>query len=132
MPCRARRTAELVLKRMDDPPPVEEEDRLRERAFGDWEGMTWSDIQKQFPDDVQRSRHDADYKISGGGESRKECLSRALDFLSELPKVHAPGDRCDPATMGRRASTCAALPCPSLSLTRSALANLSCLPACSS
>lgn len=90
---RAKLTAELVLRRMDMPPPIEEDDRLRERAFGDWEGMVWKDIEEKFPDDVVKSRNDADFKISGGGESRNECLARSLEFLSELPKMHSPEER---------------------------------------
>jgi broad specificity phosphatase PhoE len=90
---RARRTAELVLRRMDQPPPIEEEDRLRERAFGDWEGLRWPDIQERFPEEVAKSKSDADYEIAGGGESRSQNLARALDFLAELPLMHSPDER---------------------------------------
>ena len=55
--------------------------------------MVWKDIEEQFPDDAVKSRNDADFKISGGGESRNERLARSLEFLSELPKMHSPDER---------------------------------------
>ena len=86
---RAKLTAELVLRRMDMPPPIEVDERLRERAFGDWEGMVWKDIEEQFPDDVVKSRNDADFKISGGGESRMNAsLARSSSFQSYPKCIH--------------------------------------------
>ena len=89
---RAKRTAELVLKKLDNPPQLVEDARLRERAFGDWEGMKWSDILAKYPEEVKLSRTSASYRISGGGESRKDNLREALDFLSSLPERHGANE----------------------------------------
>ena len=85
---RAKRTAELVVQGMDDPPTIVEDDRLRERAFGMWEGMVWEDIQRQYPDQVKLSQSDATFAQPGGGESRADCLVRALDFLDDMTKSY--------------------------------------------
>jgi alpha-ribazole phosphatase/probable phosphoglycerate mutase len=43
---------------------------LREMYFGDWEGLTLSEIQSRFPDELQKRQADVvNYKIPGGGES---------------------------------------------------------------
>ena len=81
---RARRTAELILGQMETAHQLVLEDALRERCFGDWEGMLWSDIQQQYPQLIESSKTDGDFVIPGGGESRHQCVERALGFLEEL------------------------------------------------
>ena len=81
---RARRTAELVLEQLDNPHELTEADALKERCFGEWEGMLWDDIEKKFPEQLEQARGDGDYRIPGGGESRHETLARAIGFLEKL------------------------------------------------
>ena len=89
---RARRTAELIFAGLEagQCPPLREDARIRERSFGAWEGLVWSDIQRDYADELHISQDDPTYAISGGGESRLECLERVLAFLDELVLVHGP------------------------------------------
>lgn len=89
---RARRTAELILSQLSEPPLLLEDSRLRERAFGNWEGKTWSAVTSTYGAELERSNRDPDYAISGGGESRKETLERALQFLEHLVSTHRADD----------------------------------------
>ena len=73
-----------MLAELDAPPPLLEDARLRERCFGDWEGLTWDSIEASRAEEVSRARQDPTYCIPGGGESRDELLARALTFLDEL------------------------------------------------
>ena len=84
---RARRTAELVLDQLEAPPPLAEEPLLRERCFGDWEGMQWEVIESRYPEQLKLSRG-ADYRLPGGGESRTETLGRSVAFLDRLVASH--------------------------------------------
>ena len=90
---RARRTAELVIGQLDKPPELCDDDRLRERCFGAWEGLRWDTIQTTYAEELKQSQDDPTYAIQGGGESRAEVLARALAFLNELARTHGRGDR---------------------------------------
>ena len=51
---------------------------LREMYFGDWEGLTLSQIQKRFPEELKKRQADlVNYKISGDGESIG-CFSKRI------------------------------------------------------
>ena len=89
---RARRTAELILAELKVPPVLQEEPRLRERAFGVWEGLEWYSIEKLHGESLRRANRDAAYTIPGGGESRQETLDRVLEFLRSLTTLHASND----------------------------------------
>jgi broad specificity phosphatase PhoE len=88
---RARRTATLILNELQSPPHLQEDDRLRERCFGRWEGLEWSRIEEEFGEELSRSNSDASYAIQGGGESRQETLERVLAFLNTLPEKYTRG-----------------------------------------
>jgi hypothetical protein len=71
-------------------------------SFGAWEGMLWSDIEQQYPDQLARARDDGEYVIPGGGESRQQCLDRIVRFLEEYAAVGS-NRSADPAASWRRA-----------------------------
>jgi 2,3-bisphosphoglycerate-dependent phosphoglycerate mutase len=72
---RARATAEAVAATKDL--PVKLDPRLRERAFGSWEGLTREDIEERFrPDD----RPD--------GETNEEVRARVLAAIEEIAARH--------------------------------------------
>jgi len=89
---RAYRTAELILAKSDHQTALREDSRLRERSFGRWEGLSWSDIKSKFPVERDLAEADGRYRIKGGGESRQETLERAVDFLQSLTMTHGAGD----------------------------------------
>ncbi len=82
---RAVRTAELVLEQMSAPPPLQHDPRLAERSFGDWEGLSWSEIEQKFPNQLRSADANPRYAMPGG-ESRQQVLDRALAFFGELSK----------------------------------------------
>jgi probable phosphoglycerate mutase len=76
---RARATAEVVAATKEL--PVRLDPRLRERAFGSWEGLTREDIEERFlPDD----RPD--------GESDEDVRTRVLAAIDEIAAAH-PGQQ---------------------------------------
>jgi broad specificity phosphatase PhoE len=76
---RARDTAEAVAATKDL--PVHLDPRLRERAFGSWEGLTREDIEERFrPED----RPD--------GETDEEVRARVLAAIEDIASEH-PGEQ---------------------------------------
>lgn len=58
---------------------------LREMYFGDWEGMTLSEIRSRFPNELQKRQTDLlNYKISGGGESVGHFSERITSFFESI------------------------------------------------
>ena len=85
---RARETAELAIASRDV--PLELDARLREIAFGRWEGLTFAQIKDRFPEDVlARDRDRAGFAMPGG-ESLAQLAVRARAFLEEALPRH-PG-----------------------------------------
>ncbi|MDH4228792.1 MAG: histidine phosphatase family protein [Nitrospirota bacterium] len=63
--------------------------RLRERHFGDWEGVSVAELQRSDPDSLARLWCDPRFSPPGG-ESFATLAARALACLGELPPRH-PG-----------------------------------------
>ena len=84
---RAQRTAEEICRPHGLSPIVVPD--LRERHFGDWEGMSFSEIQEQFPDAFRAwAGNPLDYAPTGG-ETTREVEKRAVRALSALLKSHS-------------------------------------------
>lgn len=65
------------------------EPRLRERAFGLFEGKTLDEIAAQHPEELAAWRaRDVHWRIPGG-ESGAEFVARVLEALHEIAQVHA-------------------------------------------
>lgn len=65
--------------------------RLRERAFGIFEGLTYEDIEAMYPEEFVRfESRDPDYVIPGG-ESARQFRARCLTCLGEIGARHAGG-----------------------------------------
>lgn len=61
---------------------------LRERSFGVWEGMSFDEIKKQYPDEF-KAWADNPLKFSPiGGENTLEVRDRALQSLDKILKKH--------------------------------------------
>lgn len=50
---RAKRTAEIVLSGLDNPPPLQTSDDLKEISLPLWEGVLFTEVQEKYPDDYQ-------------------------------------------------------------------------------
>ncbi|MBV8083917.1 MAG: alpha-ribazole phosphatase [Chloroflexi bacterium] len=83
---RARETAEIALG--ERAIPLQLDARLREMAFGRWEGLTFAEIEKKYPADVvARERDRVHFAQPGGGESLVQLGARVVAFLAQvLPK----------------------------------------------
>lgn len=70
---------------------VQSEYRLRERSFGSFEGLTWADIERDFPDHSARWRaRDLDFRPDGG-ETLVRFYERVVEAASEIAARH-PGE----------------------------------------
>lgn len=86
---RARETAEILSSRLEV--PVVLDDRLRERGFGAWEGLTMDEIEERFATDLARWR-----AREGAGATDAEDFQafaeRVGGFLADVLARH-PGEK---------------------------------------
>ena len=85
---RAHSTALAVARRLGL--AVQTDTRLRERAFGRFEGLTHADIAQRWPEAAARWRQrDPDFAAEGGGESLLQLHARCVPAAAELAARHA-------------------------------------------
>ena len=78
---RVRETVSILNQELDI--PVEYTARLREQAWGDWEGMTISYVKKTFSEELER-RVQMGWAFSApNGETRQDVRDRTISALSE-------------------------------------------------
>lgn len=70
--------------------PVRRDARLRETHFGHWQGLRWKDIESDHAEAHARWRHDPDFAVPGGGESRRSRFRRLCVALHCIALRH-PG-----------------------------------------
>ncbi len=90
---RAQQTAEIALEAagLDLPRVVDE--RLREREFGSWDGLTRRGITAQFPEESERrTTLGKFYHRPPGGESWTDVLQRLRAVLDDI-RTDAQGER---------------------------------------
>ena len=75
---RARQTADILLKGRDI--PVEYDDRLKEIAFGEYEGLEYPNLPDDHPV-IAAFRDPENYVPGSGGESIRDLIRRTDDFL---------------------------------------------------
>ncbi|MPV36131.1 histidine phosphatase family protein [Georgenia subflava] len=78
---RAVETAEALSVRTGVRPSVDV--RLRERSFGDWEGLTQEEIQARWPDAFVAWRHGREPE-GIDAETRTECATRVAAAIEEV------------------------------------------------
>lgn len=84
---RAWQTAQAIAGRHDL--AVHSEPRLRERAFGQFEGRTFQDIQRELPDDAERwRRRDPEFAPAGGGENLLDFRARVTEAVADVAARH--------------------------------------------
>jgi probable phosphoglycerate mutase len=83
---RAMQTALIIARRCNR--KVTADPRLRERSFGEGEGMTYGEVDYHWPDAFSRVREtDPDFVIPGG-ESRRQFHERIRDAFVALAREH--------------------------------------------
>ena len=71
--------------------PMIKETRLRERDYGDWQGMTWDEVFQSDPDHFHDLIDDPDRYRPPGGETTTEMQVRMVEWLDALKLGY--GDR---------------------------------------
>ncbi len=95
---RARQTAQPIAEALQLPMILLP--ALRERNFGRCEGLTFEEIAARNEDDARAIvSRDPDYAAPGGGESRRQHVSRVLDCVAGLVRQH-PGQSIVAVTHG--------------------------------
>lgn len=86
---RAWQTAQAIAQAQGTPPAVQPEPRLRERAFGQFEGRTFAEIEAALPELALRwRRRDPDFAPPEGGESLVALQQRVSGAVAELAARH--------------------------------------------
>ncbi|RYF79982.1 MAG: histidine phosphatase family protein [Comamonadaceae bacterium] len=88
---RAWQTAQAIAQAQPQPVVVQADERLRERAFGEFQGRLFTEIEAERPEDARRWRQrDPDFAPAGGGESLVQFRERVITAATELAARH-PG-----------------------------------------
>lgn len=83
---RARLTAEIIA---GDPLQVSIEAGLRERHYGCFQGLTYTEAEARFPEDYARFlARDSGLAFSGGGESLQSFAHRIEQTLTKIVDAH--------------------------------------------
>ncbi len=87
---RARQTAEAISRH--HALPAETDQRLRERHYGIFQGLTHDEIALRYPEDYLRFKsREAAFAFPGGGESLTGFAARVADALAMLIERHTGG-----------------------------------------
>lgn len=119
---RASDTAEAIAAFHDL--SVRTDERLRECAFGDWEGLTVTEIADRYPDLYENYRRDSVTFRAPNGERLEELQERVVCAVNDIVQRH-PDDTVVVAVHGGpiRAFLCHALGAELAAFRRIALAN---------
>lgn len=79
---RAKETAQIIAKYLDL--PYKEKEGLEEMNLGEWEGLSWDDVEEKYPNDFIDWQTDRRYKKTPNGESYQELLERVLKAVREI------------------------------------------------
>ena len=70
--------------------PHHKKGELREIFFGDWEGMTFSEIERAYPGEIEKRMSDlVNYRPPGKGESMGDAAARVIRCISEILDEHS-------------------------------------------
>ncbi len=83
--------ARIIARHHDVPLHVMPE--LREMQFGDWEGLSLSEIRQRFPEELDKRKADLlNYRIPGNGESIGELSERIIACFRKILEQQAGSD----------------------------------------
>jgi broad specificity phosphatase PhoE len=83
---RARQTAELIAAPLGL--AVTLDPRLREMNLGAWEGMLSSDIESQYPRELENRKRDPFHAPAPNGESPRQVAERVIAAADEIAGKH--------------------------------------------
>lgn len=79
---RAWQTAQIIAEPHEL--PVRTDARIREFDFGEWEGLTWTQIVERWPEFAEQGGTVAKFYTPEGGESFAEVCVRVASFIRDL------------------------------------------------
>jgi alpha-ribazole phosphatase/probable phosphoglycerate mutase len=83
--------ARIIARHHDVPLHVMPE--LREMHFGDWEGLSLSELRQRFPQELDKRKADVlNYRIPGNGESIAELSGRIIVCFRKILEDQSGGD----------------------------------------
>ena len=89
---RTKQTADLVIKELKGEPRRVVEERIREKEFGQLEGLTIHGIRKLDPQEAERKRKQGKYYYRPpSGESFPDINLRVHSFIGTMVREHAGG-----------------------------------------
>lgn len=86
---RARKTAQFIAQ--DKNLAIRESSKIREIAFGDWEGLKYSQIKDKFPQRAVAWEEDPLQNSPNGGENLLDLKKRVDNFFQEILSKHQGG-----------------------------------------
>jgi alpha-ribazole phosphatase len=84
--CRTRQSAEILLKDVSEEFIIDK--RLNELSFGDFEGKTYEEIIRLYPEEEKQWRQNWKEFCPPGGESYREFYERVKDFMVSLEALN--------------------------------------------
>ncbi len=89
---RTRETAAALITAQGSAAQPGTEDDLAEQDFGQWQGLTWDEIQQRHAAASEAFWRDPARIAPPGGESFADVMARAKAVIERLTAVHADGD----------------------------------------
>lgn len=68
--------------------PIQSSEALRERRFGQWEGMLMAEVEQQYPQEYKAWKADQVGYTPVGGETLDVLVNRVTGFIAELTTKH--------------------------------------------
>lgn len=91
---RSRTTAEVIARQQGRRLKPKALRELRELNLGLWEGLSYNDIDKRYPRELQARFADlANYRVQGG-ESLSDLALRAMPAVDDIRRMHQGGEVC--------------------------------------
>ena len=81
---RTRQTSELLREDIVEKLTIQEDSRLRELNFGDWEGMTWAAVHEQHEQEMKHWGEDWINRAPPNGETFANQHARCKQWLESL------------------------------------------------
>ena len=80
---RAETGARIIARHHDVPHKIMPE--LREVFFGDWEGMSMTEIREDYPGELEKREEDiVNYRSPGNGESMRDLSQRIIPCINKI------------------------------------------------
>jgi alpha-ribazole phosphatase len=97
---RARMLADAVARQHQPRRKVETKEALRELNLGSWEGLSFKEISKRFPQELAARMNNLAAYCIAGGESLEDLAARVVPAFQEIVSANQGGQVCVVAHAG--------------------------------